>query len=148
MDIIKYPNDILNQVCVDVSPEDMNESLQKTMDDMIELMLSKQGIGLSAPQIGVSKRYCVVHIPHFDTPPIYIINPIIKEHTDDIVKFEESCLSFPEMIKQINRYSSIIVSCLNRDFKSTTLRLNGLFAICVQHEIDHLDGITINDKRQ
>ena len=113
-----------------------------------ELRNSKNGIGLAANQIGINKRVCVVNVKE----PLVLINPKIVEHSEEHFIFPEGCLSFPNKHIRKKRYSSIVVETDNHkdklSFSADSKEINDAFeCACVQHEIDHLDGITMFDRK-
>ena len=117
------------------------------MDDMIETMYQAPGIGLAAIQIGVPKRIIVMDISRDDTKkePRYFVNPIIKSKNDKKSIYEEGCLSVPDQFAEIERPNSCEVEYLDYDGNKQLLKAEGLLATCIQHEIDHLEGILFID---
>ena len=120
---------------------------RQLMDDMLETMYAAPGIGLAAPQVGVLKRVIVLDIDREEvkTGPLFMANPEIIEASDDDVTYEEGCLSVPEHYSDVARPATVTVRYLDRDGKKQELACEGLLATCVQHEIDHLDGILFID---
>lgn len=145
LEIKKYPDEILKKKSSPV--DNINGDLQHLIDDMVETMYAAPGIGLAAPQIGVSKRLIVVDVSTKEEqyPPVILINPEIIE-TDDFVDSEEGCLSIPGYISTIKRAEKIVVRGLDRNGKPLQFEADGLFARAIQHEIDHLDGILFVDR--
>lgn len=126
-----------------------DSSVQSLIDDMVQTMYEKDGVGLAAPQVGLSMRVAVL-IPAPEqyeeyrekkTETLVIINPQIIRHSLFCKESEEGCLSAPEIFGMVRRWKSITVAYLDRDGKKNTIRASGLLARCIQHEIDHLDGI-------
>jgi peptide deformylase len=117
------------------------------MDDMLETMYAAPGIGLAAPQVGALKRVIVLDIDREDTKtgPLFMANPEIVEASDEDVIYEEGCLSVPDHYSDVARPSTVRVRYLDRDGKKQELDCEGLLATCVQHEIDHLDGVLFID---
>ncbi|MBV8582688.1 MAG: peptide deformylase, partial [Candidatus Eremiobacteraeota bacterium] len=115
------------------------------IDDMFETMYDAPGVGLAAPQVNVSKRLFVMDVHDDEHEPAVVINPKI-ESAEEEVELTEGCLSVPGMVGEIVRYKRMIVSGLDRDGKKIRLEGEGLFAQCLQHEIDHLDGVLYVDK--
>ncbi len=143
--ILTEPNKILRQVSKPVTKVGKEE--QNLMDDMIETMYSANGIGLAAIQIGVPKRIIVMDISKNDEKknPMYFVNPIIKNKNSDLSRYEEGCLSVPDQFAEIDRPSSCEVEYLDYNGKKNFLKTSGLLATCIQHEMDHLEGILFID---
>jgi peptide deformylase len=120
---------------------------RQLMDDMLETMHAAPGIGLAAPQVGVLKRVIVLDIDREDvkTGPLFLANPEIVEASDDDLTYEEGCLSVPEHYAEVVRPGKVRVRYLDRDGKAQEMACEGLLATCVQHEIDHLDGVLFID---
>ena len=112
---------------------------------MMDLMYDANGIGLAAPQVGISKRFFVMHIDSDNEEPYVFINPVIKEFSKEESEYEEGCLSFPKQNVLIHRPASIVLEYLNINGKKIIEKFSDLHATCIQHEIDHLNGITITD---
>ena len=121
--------------------------IRQLMDDMLETMKAAPGIGLAAPQVGALKRVIVLEIEREDTStgPLFMANPEIVEASDEDVSYEEGCLSVPDHYSDVVRPAKVTVRYLDRDGKQQDLTCEGLLATCVQHEIDHLDGILFID---
>tara|TARA_B100000427_G_C15298145_1_gene502838 strand:- start:306 stop:740 length:435 start_codon:yes stop_codon:yes gene_type:complete len=117
------------------------------MDDMLETMYSASGIGLAAIQVGVPKRIIVMDISKNDEKknPMYFVNPEIVWKADEDSIYEEGCLSVPNQFAEINRPKNCHIKYLDYDGKSHLLKAEGLLATCIQHEIDHLEGILFID---
>jgi peptide deformylase len=117
------------------------------MDDMLETMYAAPGIGLAAPQVGALKRVIVLDIEREElkTGPICMANPEIVEASDEDAVYEEGCLSLPEHYSEVVRPAKVTVRYLDRDGARQQMACEGLLATCVQHEIDHLDGILFVD---
>ncbi|WP_428669634.1 peptide deformylase [Reyranella sp.] len=125
----------------------VDAEVRQLMDDMLETMYAAPGIGLAAPQIGELKRVVVLDIDREDvkTGPLCMANPEIVEVSDEDVTYEEGCLSVPEHYSDVARPARVTVRYLDRDGETKELACEGLLATCVQHEIDHLDGILFID---
>ncbi len=145
MEIRKYPDKILKQKASPVAAIDGD--LQKLIDDMIETMYAAPGVGLAAPQVGVSKRLAVIDISTkgTDMPLLVLINPVflLKEGSTE---FEEGCLSLPEYTAKVERAEKVVVRTTDRRGKEIEIEAEGLLAIALQHEIDHLDGLLLIDR--
>jgi len=145
LDIKKYPSPVLKKKAAPVSVFD--EALQQLIDDMVETMYAAPGVGLAAPQVGVSKRLAVIDISSRDEkyPLIVLINPSIVR-SDGEIEFEEGCLSIPEYTAKIRRSENLIVRAHDREGTEVEIEADGLLAIAFQHEIDHLDGLLLIDR--
>ncbi len=137
LDIVLYPEQGLREVCAPI-PE-MTDDLDKLIDDMFYTMYEAPGIGLAAPQIAVQERLIVVDVSEKKDQPIARINPEIVQSAGTIT-WEEGCLSLPGVYAKVKRPSDIIVRGMDRDGKQVEFEANELLAVCIQHEIDHLDG--------
>ncbi|MDC3125680.1 peptide deformylase [Candidatus Pelagibacter sp.] len=143
--IITEPNKLLRQVSEPVVSVGKYE--QELMDDMLETMYQADGIGLAAIQIGVPKRIIVMDISKDKSKkePRYFVNPIIKNKNPINVTYEEGCLSVPNQFAEIDRPSKCDVEYLDYNGKKKLLKAEGLLATCIQHEMDHLEGILFID---
>ena len=143
--ILTEPNKILRQVSLPV--EKIGKEEQVLMDDMLETMYIATGIGLAAIQVGVPKRIIVMDIGNRDKDkePMYFVNPIIKNKNSEHSTYEEGCLSVPNQFAEVNRPSSCEVEYLDYNGNKKILKASGLLATCIQHEMDHLEGILFID---
>ena len=143
--ILTEPNKILRQVSLPV--EKIGKEEQLLMDDMLETMYMAKGIGLAAIQVGVPKRIIVMDIGNRDKEkePMYFVNPIIKNKNSKHSTYEEGCLSVPNQFAEVNRPSSCEVEYLDYNGNKKILKASGLLATCIQHEMDHLEGILFID---
>jgi peptide deformylase len=143
--ILIAPDPRLKRPAVPV--ERVDGEIRRLMDDMLESMYGANGIGLAAPQVGVLKRVIVVDISAPDEPnePMRLANPEVLWHSDDAVLGEEGCLSLPEQYADVKRPSRIRVRYLDHENEIRELEADGLLAKCIQHEIDHLDGVLFVD---
>ena len=143
--ILTEPNKILRQVSLPV--EKIGKEEQVLMDDMLETMYIAKGIGLAAIQVGVPKRIIVMDIGNRDKKkePMYFVNPIIKNKNSEHSTYEEGCLSVPNQFAEVNRPSSCEVEYLDYNGNKKILKASGLLATCIQHEMDHLEGILFID---
>ena len=143
--ILTEPNKLLRQISKPV--ERVGKEEQKLMDDMLDTMYSANGIGLAAIQIGVPKRIIVMDIgkDKSQKEPRFFVNPVIKNK--DILKstYEEGCLSVPDQFAEIDRPKKCEVEYLDYDGEKKLLKAEGLLATCIQHEMDHLEGILFID---
>lgn len=137
LDILHFPDARLRQMCTPV-PE-VNDEIRQLVDDMFETMYDAPGIGLAAIQVNVHQRILVTDVSEDSSNPMAFINPeIIKADGKEIM--QEGCLSVPGFYEDVERAESITVKALDRDGKSFEFDCDGLQAVCIQHEIDHLDG--------
>jgi peptide deformylase len=125
----------------------VDAEIRQLMDDMLETMYEAPGIGLAAPQVGELKRVIVLDIDREDvkTGPLFMANPEIIAASEEDATYEEGCLSVPEHYSDVVRPAKVTVRYLDRDGETKELTCEGLLATCVQHEIDHLDGILFID---
>lgn len=123
----------------------LDPAIQNLLPEMLRIMREANGIGLAAPQIGLNLRLCVIEI---DGVIRYLINPKITSTSREKVLFEEGCLSLPGDYYSIERFAKVTVRYHNEKGEDTKLRAHGLLAICIQHELDHLDGKLIYDRYQ
>ncbi len=143
--ILTEPNKILRQVSKPVIAVTNEE--RKLMDDMLDTMYHANGIGLAAIQIGIPKRIIVMDISknNEEKKPMYFVNPMIKNKNKDLSTYEEGCLSVPNQFAEVDRPSTCEVEYLNYDGEKKILKASGLLATCIQHEMDHLEGILFID---
>jgi len=140
MQIIVAPDSRLNQVSKKV--EIIDDSIISTLNQMLECMYQNNGIGLAAPQVGILKRLVVIDCSDSKDmkKPLKLINPEIIKLSKDISEFEEGCLSLPSQYAKVKRPSEIILKYKTIEGLLCEEKFSGLEAICIQHEIDHLDG--------
>ena len=143
--ILTEPNKLLRQISKPVEKVGVEE--RKLMDDMLETMYAANGIGLAAIQIGIPKRIIVMDISKDPEKkePRYFVNPIIKNKNPENATYEEGCLSVPNQFAEIDRPKNCEVEYLNYDGEKKILKAEGLLATCIQHEMDHLEGILFID---
>jgi peptide deformylase len=149
-EIIKDGHPTLRKVAKRVHPEELHDPLfQQLIDDMFETMYDAPGIGLAAPQVNVGKRLFVVHIEgerdEHEHGPFVVVNPKFSVAEGEIDSIE-GCLSVPGMIGDLKRYEHVVCTGLDRNGKKIELDGTGLFGRCLQHEMDHLDGVLYIDK--
>jgi peptide deformylase len=148
--IIETPDPLLRQISSPV--EEVTDELRRLVDDMFETMYAAPGIGLAAIQVGVPKRLLVIDLQEPKEEggepvrePLVFINPEILEESDTLQVYSEGCLSVPEMYAEVERPDRIRARWLDRDGKAHEEELDGLLGICLQHEMDHLEGILFID---
>ncbi|HXV25733.1 MAG TPA: peptide deformylase [Alphaproteobacteria bacterium] len=127
--------------------ERVDEGVRKLMDDMLETMYAAPGIGLAAPQVGISKRVIVLDIAKDGEPraPLKLANPQLLWVSEEDAVFEEGCLSVPEHYAEVARPAAVRIRYLDYENELREIEASGLLATCLQHEIDHLDGILFID---
>jgi peptide deformylase len=135
--ILEFPDPRLRKKALPV--EAVDDALQTLIDDMFETMYEAPGIGLAATQVDVHQRLLVADVSSDRSAPHVLVNPVILEK-DGIAVTEEGCLSVPGYYEEVERANHIRVSFLDRDGQQSELETEGLLAVCIQHEIDHLDG--------
>ena len=143
--ILKEPNKILRQTSKPI--KEVTGEYQKIMDDMLDTMYAANGIGLAAIQIGIPKRIIVMDLskdPNIKEPR-YFVNPIIKNKSLKKATYEEGCLSVPNQFAEIDRPSECDVEFLDYHGQKQLIHADGLLATCIQHEMDHLEGILFID---
>ena len=125
----------------------VDDGLRRLMDDMLETMYAAPGIGLAAIQVGVPKRVIVMDLAKGEEPPAprYFVNPVITWRSDEMFAYEEGCLSVPEIFDEVVRPNRVRLSYLNYNGQPVEEEAEGLFAVCIQHEIDHLNGVLFID---
>jgi|TARA_B100001540_G_scaffold303241_1_gene311631 peptide deformylase len=143
--ILTEPNKILRQVSKPV--ETVGQEEKQLMDDMLETMYHANGIGLAAIQIGVPKRIIVMDLSkkEEEKKPMYFVNPEIKNKNQNNSIYEEGCLSVPNQFAEIERPKTCEIEYLDYNGKKQLLKAEGLLATCIQHEMDHLQGILFID---
>ena len=137
LNILRFPDPRLRNVARPVKQVD--DAIRKLADDMLETMYAAPGIGLAATQVNVDKRVIVIDVSEDKGQPLYLINPEILER-DGVEEMEEGCLSVPGVYEKVQRADQVRIRALDRDGQTFEMEANGLLAVCIQHEIDHLDG--------
>ena len=137
LNILHFPDPRLRNVARPVKQVD--DTIRKLADDMLETMYAAPGIGLAATQVNVDKRVIVIDVSEDKSQPLYLINPEILE-LDGVEEMEEGCLSVPGIYESVQRADKVCISALDREGRTFEMKANGLLAVCIQHEIDHLDG--------
>ena len=143
--ILTEPNKILREKSLKI--DNVDKDIQKLMDDMLETMYAAPGIGLAAIQVGVPKRIIVLDIAPKDKPknPMYFVNPEIITKSENSSTYEEGCLSVPGQFAEINRPDKCHIKYLDYYGQPKEIKADGMLATCIQHEIDHLEGILFID---
>lgn len=139
--IIEYPNPRLRVVTSPVETDRVaGPAFQRLLDDMLQTMYEAPGIGLAAPQVDIMERFLVLDVTEERDQPMVMVNPVIRERSEELRSHQEGCLSIPGVFADVTRADGIEVEALDREGKPFVLRADGLLATCIQHEIDHLDG--------
>ena len=143
--IILLPDPVLRRVAEPVATVDAE--VRQLADDMLETMYAAPGLGLAAPQVGISRRVVVIDVSEKDDEkhPFVMINPEIVRRSEKLNIHEEGCLSIPDVRVEIERPAEVVVKFLDRDGQLKEVAADDLFATCIQHEIDHLDGKMLID---
>ena len=144
-EILTAPDPRLRQVSKPV--ERVDDDLRALMHDMLETMYAAPGIGLAAIQVGVPVRVIVMDLAGEEEPPEprYFVNPEILDPSEDLSLYQEGCLSVPEFFEEVERPARCRVSYLDYDGEPKILEAEGLLATCIQHEMDHLEGVLFID---
>ena len=135
--ILEFPDPRLRTKATPVAAVD--DEIRTLIDDMLETMYAAPGIGLAATQVNVHQRVLVADVSEDKSRPLALVNPEIVSK-DGVEVMEEGCLSVPGFYEEVERAETIVVKYLDRDGAQQTLETDGLLAVCIQHEIDHLDG--------
>jgi peptide deformylase len=143
LQLITYPAPILRKQADAV--KDVDGELIQTAEELLTLMYENNGIGLAAPQAGISRRVLVIDLREDGRPVYVLINPQITKR-EGLVENEEGCLSLPEIFGEVKRAERVEVSYIDRDGESRTLEAEGMLARALQHEIDHLNGVLFIDR--
>lgn len=154
LEILEIPNPRLKKKSEPVT--EVDAGVRRLLDDMVDTMYAAKGIGLAAPQVGVLKRLIVIDISRDEVDedgkpiavrnPMYFINPEIIEFSEEMITCDEGCLSVPEEREDVERPAEVTVKYTDRSGRVQTMHMDGLLARCIQHEIDHLDGIIYIDR--
>lgn len=143
--IITFPDPVLREPCVEAVPG--SKELKKLAENMLETLYAAPGIGLAAPQVGVSVRMVIIDLTgHSGEPdPHILLNPVLLEAHEETIAFEEGCLSLPELNVEIDRFRALRVHFQDLEGATHDLEAEDLLAVAIQHEMDHLEGRLILD---
>jgi peptide deformylase len=137
LNILHYPDERLHKVAKPIDPVD--DEVRQLIDDMVETMYASKGVGLAATQVNVHRRLVVIDVSEDKSGATAFINPeFLEKHGE--TEYEEGCLSVPGIYEKVQRAERVKVRALDRNGKPFELEADGLLAICLQHEVDHLDG--------
>lgn len=144
--VYEYPHPVLKKKAEKIAVVD--DELRRVLDDMLETMYAENGVGLAAPQVGLSQRMVVIDIAHDGEKPqpLYLVNPEIVWRSEETEICEEGCLSVPEMRAEVERPASVRVKYLDYNGKECEILAEDFLAVAMQHELDHLDGILYIDR--
>mgnify|MGYP000205613388 CR=1 FL=1 len=138
LEILEYPDPRLRKIAKPV--DKIDNKIQKLLDDMFETMYDAPGIGLAATQVDVHLQIIVMDISEDKDEPLVFINPEITVLDGDAEKMQEGCLSVPGFYEDISRIEHVLIKALNKSGEPFEMETSGLLAVCIQHEMDHLDG--------
>ena len=145
LDILLIPDQRLKQVAAPVTSVDAG--VRKLLDDMMETMYAAPGIGLAAPQVGKLIRAVTIDLSreNEEKTPLFFVNPKVVWSSEELSTYQEGCLSIPDYYEDVERPSRVRVEYLDRNGEEQEMVAEGLLATCIQHEIDHLDGVLFID---
>ncbi len=135
--ILEFPDDRLRKVAKPVL--EVNDEIRVIADDMLETMYAAPGVGLAAIQVDIQQRIVVIDVSEEKDQPLVLINPEIIAHSG-LEQMEEGCLSFPDIFADVERADKVTLRALDRNGEEYTLEADELLAVCIQHELDHLEG--------
>ena len=138
LNILEFPDPRLRTIAKAV--ERVDDDLRQLIDDMFETMYDAPGIGLAATQVNVHKRLVVMDLSEDKNEPLVFINPEFESLTDEVDQYQEGCLSVPGFYENVDRPQKVKIKALDRDGQPFELIAEGLLAVCIQHECDHLNG--------
>lgn len=138
LEILEYPDPRLRTVAKPVA--EVNDEIRRIVDDMLETMYDASGVGLAATQVNIHQRIVVMDLSEESNEPVVLINPSYEPIGDEKSDFQEGCLSVPGFYELLDRYAQVRLNALDRDGNEYTRDYDGLAAVCVQHELDHLEG--------
>ncbi|MBU2884243.1 peptide deformylase [Gilvimarinus agarilyticus] len=138
LEILEFPDPRLRTIAKPV--ENVDDSVRTLLDNMFETMYAASGIGLAATQVNVHRRIVVMDISEDQTEPLVFINPEVSVLGEDEAPYDEGCLSVPGFYESVDRPTQIRVDALDRDGNPYSIEPDGLLAVCIQHELDHLNG--------
>lgn len=143
LNILEYPDPRLRTKATPVT--EVNDTIKRIIDDMFETLYDAPGIGLAASQVDIHQRIIVIDLSEDKSEPLVFINPEITVLEGELETMQEGCLSIPGFYEDVTRIEHCLVKALDRNGKPFELECKGLLAVCIQHEIDHLEGILYVD---
>jgi len=138
LEILEFPDPRLRKIAAPVASVD--DAIRKIIDDMFETMYDAPGIGLAATQVNIHQRIVVIDVSEEKDQPLVFINPEVTVLEGEPLAMQEGCLSVPGFYEDVTRIEHVLVKALDRDGNEFELETNELLAVCIQHELDHLDG--------
>jgi len=138
LEILEFPDPRLRKIATPVASVD--DAIRKIIDDMFETMYDAPGIGLAATQVNIHQRIVVIDVSEEKDQPLVFINPEVTVLEGEPLAMQEGCLSVPGFYEDVTRIEHVLVKALDRDGNEFELETNELLAVCIQHELDHLDG--------
>ena len=138
LNILEFPDPRLRTIAKPVA--EVDDALRQVIDDMFETMYEAPGIGLAATQVNVHKQRIVIDISEDKSQPLVFINPKLEPLTQDLGEYQEGCLSVPGFYEKVERPERVKVNALDRNGEPFEMICEGLLAVCIQHEVDHLNG--------
>lgn len=138
LDILEYPDERLRTIAKPVA--EVNDDIRKIVDDMLETMYNAKGVGLAATQVDIHQRIVVMDFSDDNSEPLVLINPTFEPLSEELTDISEGCLSVPGVFELLDRPAEVRMTALDRDGNEYFMDFDGLAAVCVQHEIDHLNG--------
>ncbi|MDB2384798.1 peptide deformylase [Endozoicomonas sp.] len=138
LEILEYPDPRLRKVAQPVA--EVNDEIRQIVSDMLETMYASKGVGLAATQVDIHQRIVVMDMSEEGDSPIVLINPNFEGVTDEKSEWQEGCLSVPGFYETLGRLEKIKLTALNEQGEEYAMELDGLASVCVQHELDHLEG--------
>jgi peptide deformylase len=141
--VLRFPDERLRTKAAEVA--EVNDEIRSIIDDMFDTMYAENGVGLAATQVNIHKRIVVIDVSENKDQPIVLINPTITKKSEAMVINEEGCLSVPSCYAKVDRHETVTVEALDRNGKPISIDGTELLAICIQHELDHLQGILFVD---
>jgi peptide deformylase len=145
LSLVKAPDPRLKRISEPIA--EVDKAIRRFMSDMVETMYAENGIGLAAIQVGVAKRVVVIDLDPGgpNSKPVYLVNPRIVDASGELSTYHEGCLSVPEVWDDVKRPARLTVEYTDEHGKNQTVKAEGLLATCLQHEIDHLNGLLFID---
>jgi peptide deformylase len=138
LNILRYPDPRLHTLAAPVA--EVDETVRRLVDDLLESMYAAEGVGLAATQVDVHRRVIVIDTSDLRNEPHVLINPQLVDRSEEMVYGDEGCLSVPEIYDKVRRHARVTVRAQDRDGTVREIAADGLLAVCVQHEMDHLMG--------